>query len=106
STRHRPAWSWRIVNYAGDTVEESEATYATIGGAVEEGAKRRERMNVVDRSARPSPYPRGASRGPPPPPPAPHFIPETAMSDDAIRRPRSSAVKIDVFDNQIEPALK
>ena len=28
------------------------------------------------------------------------------MSDDAIRRPRSSAVKIDVFDNQIEPALK
>jgi small subunit ribosomal protein S21 len=28
------------------------------------------------------------------------------MSDDTIRRPRSSAVKIDVFDNQIEPALK
>ena len=28
------------------------------------------------------------------------------MMEDTIRRPRSSAVKIDVFDNQIEPALK
>ena len=28
------------------------------------------------------------------------------MMDEAIRRPRGSAVKIDVIDNQIEPALK
>jgi hypothetical protein len=61
STPHRPDWRWRIVNYAGDTVEESEATFPTIGGAVEEGSKRLERMNVVDRSVRPSPYQRSTS---------------------------------------------
>jgi hypothetical protein len=40
STPRRPGWRWRIVNYAGETVEESEASFATISGAVVEGAKR------------------------------------------------------------------
>jgi hypothetical protein len=54
STPRRPNWRWRIVNYAGEIVEESEATFPTIGGAVAEGAKRLEHMNATDRSTRPS----------------------------------------------------
>jgi hypothetical protein len=56
STPRRPSWRWRIVNYAGETVEESEASFATISGAVVEGAKRLERMNVTDRSTRAALY--------------------------------------------------
>ena len=61
STPLEPSWRWRIVNYAGETVEESEASFSTISGAVQEGTKRLERMNVVDRSTRPSPYQRSTS---------------------------------------------
>jgi hypothetical protein len=34
------AWRWRIVDYSGNTVEESSATFATIGEAVTAGAQR------------------------------------------------------------------
>ena len=34
------AWRWRIVNYAGEMVEESSAGFATIALAVAEGTKR------------------------------------------------------------------
>lgn len=61
STPRRPDWRWRIVNYAGETVEESDATFATISRAVQEGAKRLERLNLTDRSVRPSPYHRSTS---------------------------------------------
>jgi hypothetical protein len=61
STPDRPNWRWRIVDYAGVTIEESEGTFATIGAAVAEGVKRLERMNVFARSLRPSAYPRGAA---------------------------------------------
>ena len=56
----RPGWRWRIVNNAGEVVEESEETFATIGQAVAEGGKRRRRINVPDRSTRP---PFSISRG-------------------------------------------
>ena len=54
STPLRPNWRWRIVDYAGEIVEESEASFPTISSAVAEGAKRLEHMNAMDRSARPS----------------------------------------------------
>ncbi len=56
-----PGWRWRIVGYAGDSVEESEATFASIGPAVAAGSRRLERMHAVDRSLRPSLYPRGSA---------------------------------------------
>lgn len=47
-------WRWRIVNYAGEVVEESRETFSTIASAVEHGSKRLREMNVVDKSV---PYP-------------------------------------------------
>ena len=35
-----PDWRWRIVNYGGETVEESSTGFATIALAVAEGAER------------------------------------------------------------------
>lgn len=52
STPLRPDWRWRIVNYAGEVVEESEATFPTIGSAVADGAKRLTHMNMRDQSTR------------------------------------------------------
>jgi hypothetical protein len=43
-------WRWRIVNYAGEVVEESRATFPTIASAVENGSKRLRQMDVVDNS--------------------------------------------------------
>ena|SRR5262245_3088085 len=43
-------WRWRIVNYAGEIVEESRETYTTIGRAIEEGSKRLTKLNAVDNS--------------------------------------------------------
>jgi hypothetical protein len=40
SSPHRPDWRWRIVDYAGATVEESSMGFATIALAVAEGALR------------------------------------------------------------------
>lgn len=59
-----PGWHWRVVNYAGEMVEESRETYPTISIAVVHGKKRQAEMDVVDRSAptpsyRPPPYVRG-----------------------------------------------
>jgi hypothetical protein len=50
STPARPEWSWRIVNYAGEMIEESETTFATIARAVAEGRKRLLEMNRPDNS--------------------------------------------------------
>ena len=49
SPRH-PDWHWRIVNYAGETMEESYQAFATIAAAVAEGTKRLETLNIVDTS--------------------------------------------------------
>jgi hypothetical protein len=43
-------WRWRIVNYAGEVVEESRQTFPTIASAVEHGSKRLSQMDVVDNS--------------------------------------------------------
>jgi hypothetical protein len=43
-------WRWRIVNYAGELVEESRETFPTIAGALEHGSKRLRLMDVVDTS--------------------------------------------------------
>ena len=50
STPARPEWHWRIVDYAGEMIEESHDTFPTIAAAVAEGTMRLEQMNVVDRS--------------------------------------------------------
>ena len=43
-------WRWRIVNNAGDVVEESSETFPTITSAVANGTERLIALNVVDRS--------------------------------------------------------
>jgi hypothetical protein len=40
STPRRPDWHWRIVNYGGETIEESSAGFTTIALAVAEGNAR------------------------------------------------------------------
>lgn len=40
STPNQRDWRWRIVDYRGDTVEESAAVFRTIAEAVAEGAVR------------------------------------------------------------------
>lgn len=40
STPHERDWRWRIVNYAGETLEESRRTFTSIALAVEDGTKR------------------------------------------------------------------
>jgi hypothetical protein len=49
-------WRWRIMDYAGEIVQESHSAFPTIGEAVAEGKKRLAEMNVVDRSVAPRPY--------------------------------------------------
>jgi hypothetical protein len=56
STPQNPNWRWRIVNYAGEILEESRETFPTIASAVAQGAKRLAEMNVVDRSVATRPH--------------------------------------------------
>lgn len=51
STPAAPSWRWRIVNYAGEILEESRDTFATIAAAVASGTKRLVSLDIVDRSA-------------------------------------------------------
>jgi len=50
NTPNNPAWRWRIVNYAGETIEESRDGFPSIGAALAQGAQTLAAMNVVDRS--------------------------------------------------------
>src|SRR2546426_10265467 len=50
STPTNPHWRWRIVNYAGEGVEESHEIFPTIASAVAQGTKRLAQRNVVGRS--------------------------------------------------------
>jgi hypothetical protein len=43
-------WRWRIVNYAGEVIEESSDTFASIAAAVAKGSAELLKLNVVDRS--------------------------------------------------------
>jgi cold-inducible RNA-binding protein len=53
-------WRWRIVNYAGEVVEESRQTFATIASAIEHGTERLKQMNMIDNSI--SSLPRRSTR--------------------------------------------
>jgi ammonia channel protein AmtB len=50
STPRYPAWRWRITDYAGATVEESQAGFPSIAAAVAAGTERLVSMSVIDRS--------------------------------------------------------
>jgi len=56
ATPAHPEWRWRIVDYAGQMVEESYAVFPTIAAAVDAGAERLVKLDTVDRSVRPNPY--------------------------------------------------
>ena len=49
SPRER-GWRWRIVNYAGDVLEESTDVFGTIAVAIAQGSAHLATLNVVDRS--------------------------------------------------------
>ena len=60
NTPGNPAWRWRIVNYAGETIAESHDGFASMGAALAEGAEKLAAMNLVDRS-QPTNWRRGTS---------------------------------------------
>jgi len=49
STPPENAWRWRIVNYAGEVVEESRETFTTIAAALASGAVRLPTIDVANR---------------------------------------------------------
>lgn len=61
STPHRTDWRWRIVNYSGEVIEESQAGFPSIASAIAEGAKRLLEINVADLPVGPSVYARSTS---------------------------------------------
>ena len=61
STPARPDWRWRIVNNAGDVIEESKTTFGTIATAVADGNRRLNQMDLTDRSVRARPFGRSTS---------------------------------------------
>ena len=52
----RPEWRWRIVDYAGEMIEESVSVFPTIASAVSAGNERLQKLDNVDRSVRANPY--------------------------------------------------
>ena len=50
ATSTDPDWRWRIVNYAGETIQESRETFPTIAAAVARGTQYMSRLRE-DRSA-------------------------------------------------------
>lgn len=55
STPALPEWRWRIVNYAGEMIEESQGAFPSIESAVAEGSQRLREMDE-DHSVRPNPF--------------------------------------------------
>ena len=51
STPRYPEWRWRITNYGGETVEESQQGFPTIAAAVAAGQERLVSMSEIDRPA-------------------------------------------------------
>lgn len=51
STPPSRVWRWRIVNYSGETVEESRETFPAIAPAVAGGGRRLVEMAIDDRAA-------------------------------------------------------
>jgi len=56
STPSHPNWRWRIVNYAGEMVEESTSAFPSIESAVAEGALRLRELGDQDLSVRQNPF--------------------------------------------------
>lgn len=50
STPTHPAWRWRIMDYAGQIIEESRDGFASISAAVAAGTEELVRMSAPDRS--------------------------------------------------------
>ncbi len=50
NTPENPAWRWRIVNSAGDTIAESPDRFPSIQAALAQGARKLAAMRIVDRS--------------------------------------------------------
>lgn len=61
STPSYPDWRWRIVNYAGEMVEESFRTFPSIPTAVAEGMRRLREIGEEDLSVRANPFRRTTS---------------------------------------------
>ena len=57
----RPDWHWRIVNYAGEMVEESFETFSSIATAVTDGTRRMNELSAKDLSQRSYTFLRGTS---------------------------------------------
>jgi hypothetical protein len=55
-------WRWRIVNYAGDVIEESTDVFGSIAAAVAQGSARLVKLNIVDRSEPTRPWRRVSHR--------------------------------------------
>jgi hypothetical protein len=47
-TPGQPDWRWRIINNAGEIVEESHEGFPSMAVVIAEGKKRLEAMNAVD----------------------------------------------------------
>jgi hypothetical protein len=62
STPSNPEWRWRIVNNAGELVEESRHVYLSIEAAVTDGQQRIRELDIQDLSERAHPFRRGARR--------------------------------------------
>jgi hypothetical protein len=56
ATPGQPDWRWRIVNYAGEMVEESYQAFATIALALAAGGRRMREVNRADVSAPANPF--------------------------------------------------
>jgi endonuclease V-like protein UPF0215 family len=56
-------WRWRIVNYAGEVIEESNDIFVSIAAAAPKASARLVPHNVVDRSEPPRPWRRVSHRG-------------------------------------------
>jgi hypothetical protein len=50
STPAHPEWRWRIMDYAGEIIEESRDGFATITAAVVAGTAHLVRLRLIDRS--------------------------------------------------------
>ena len=57
----RPDWRWRIVNYAGEMVEESRESFSSIAAALSEGHRRLREIGSEDVSSRAPTYYRSTS---------------------------------------------
>jgi hypothetical protein len=48
SSPRNPEWHWRIMNYGGEVIEESQAGFPSIAAAVAAGKERLMSMDAVD----------------------------------------------------------